>query len=141
MTVWGTPFKPETDEIRDSPALAVAQALHGLGATVTVTDPKAHPQFDYVEDPAAAQDIDLPSTSHRVGALLPGRPQTRATPTLCVILVGVACRACVRTEFGLFEGPWSSSGRKTWMLTHSVAGAGRSRGSPGTRGTPQDDPS
>ncbi|MEV6401252.1 UDP binding domain-containing protein [Streptomyces sp. NPDC051907] len=41
ITVWGTAFKPETDDIRDSPALAVAQALHDLGATVTVTDPKA----------------------------------------------------------------------------------------------------
>ncbi|MFD0355629.1 UDP-glucose dehydrogenase family protein [Streptomyces sp. NPDC127110] len=63
ITVWGAAFKPETDDIRDSPALAVAQALHDLGATVTVTDPKAldnarklHPELDYVEDPIAAVD-------------------------------------------------------------------------------------
>jgi len=67
ITVWGAAFKPETDDIRDSPALAVAQALHDLGATVTVTDPKAldnarklHPELDYVEDPiAAVDDADL----------------------------------------------------------------------------------
>ncbi|MDT0616455.1 nucleotide sugar dehydrogenase [Streptomyces lancefieldiae] len=67
ITVWGAAFKPETDDIRDSPALAVAQALHDLGASVTVTDPKArdnarklHPALDYADDPIpAAQDADL----------------------------------------------------------------------------------
>ncbi|MEV0887696.1 UDP-glucose/GDP-mannose dehydrogenase family protein [Streptomyces microflavus] len=67
VTVWGAAFKPNTDDIRDSPALAVAQKLHDLGATVTVTDPKAldnarkvHPELGYVDDPvAAAQDADL----------------------------------------------------------------------------------
>ncbi|WP_338684757.1 UDP-glucose/GDP-mannose dehydrogenase family protein [Streptomyces acidiscabies] len=67
ITVWGAAFKPETDDIRDSPALAVAQRLQELGATVTVTDPKAldnarktHPELDYVDDPiAAVQDADL----------------------------------------------------------------------------------
>ncbi|PRH80291.1 UDP-glucose 6-dehydrogenase [Streptomyces solincola] len=67
ITVWGAAFKPNTDDIRDSPALAVAQKLHDLGATVTVTDPKAldnarklHPELDYIEDPiAAVQDADL----------------------------------------------------------------------------------
>ncbi|MFF8832425.1 UDP-glucose dehydrogenase family protein [Streptomyces sp. NPDC015131] len=67
ITVWGAAFKPETDDIRDSPALAVAQALHDVGATVTVTDPmaldnarKTHPELNYVDDPiAAAEDADL----------------------------------------------------------------------------------
>ncbi|MCX4680517.1 UDP-glucose/GDP-mannose dehydrogenase family protein [Streptomyces sp. NBC_01433] len=67
ITVWGAAFKPGTDDIRDSPALAVAQKLHELGATVTVADPKAldnarklHPELDYADDPvAAAQDADL----------------------------------------------------------------------------------
>ncbi|QKW44256.1 UDP-glucose dehydrogenase family protein [Streptomyces microflavus] len=67
ITVWGAAFKPNTDDIRDSPALAVAQKLHELGATVTVTDPKAldnarkvHPVLTYVDDPiAAAQGADL----------------------------------------------------------------------------------
>ncbi|WP_405890455.1 UDP-glucose/GDP-mannose dehydrogenase family protein [Streptomyces sp. NBC_00133] len=63
ITVWGAAFKPETDDIRDSPALAVAQKLHELGATVTVTDPraldnarKAHPELDYADDPIAATE-------------------------------------------------------------------------------------
>ncbi|MGW3929791.1 UDP-glucose dehydrogenase family protein [Streptomyces microflavus] len=67
ITIWGAAFKPDTDDIRDSPALAVAQKFHELGATVTVTDPqaldnarKSHPELDYLDDPiAAVQDADL----------------------------------------------------------------------------------
>ena len=57
VTVLGAAFKPHSDDIRDSPALDGAVRLHGLGAWVTVTDPKAienarakHPQLNYVED-------------------------------------------------------------------------------------------
>jgi UDPglucose 6-dehydrogenase len=41
ITVLGAAFKPETDDIRDSPALDVAVRLAAAGAHVTVTDPKA----------------------------------------------------------------------------------------------------
>ncbi|WP_327673721.1 UDP-glucose dehydrogenase family protein [Kitasatospora sp. NBC_00458] len=61
IAVWGAAFKPNTDDIRDSPALAVAEALQRAGAEVTVHDPaamenarKACPQLDYADDPTAA---------------------------------------------------------------------------------------
>ncbi|MGH4029424.1 UDP binding domain-containing protein [Actinomycetota bacterium Odt1-20B] len=91
ITIWGAAFKPETDDIRDSPALAVAQRLHELGATVTVTDPQAldnarklHPELDYTDDPiAAVQDADLllhltewPQYSHIDPHRLAARPAT-----------------------------------------------------------------
>jgi UDPglucose 6-dehydrogenase len=41
VTVLGAAFKPDTDDIRDSPALDVALQLASAGAHVTVTDPKA----------------------------------------------------------------------------------------------------
>jgi UDPglucose 6-dehydrogenase len=41
VTILGAAFKPDTDDIRDSPALDVAQQLAAAGAHVTVTDPKA----------------------------------------------------------------------------------------------------
>ncbi|QOD04444.1 UDP-glucose/GDP-mannose dehydrogenase family protein [Pseudarthrobacter sp. BIM B-2242] len=41
ISVLGAAFKPETDDIRDSPALDVAARLAAAGAHVTVTDPKA----------------------------------------------------------------------------------------------------
>ena len=41
VTVLGASFKPNSDDIRDSPALEVADRLHDQGAEVTVTDPQA----------------------------------------------------------------------------------------------------
>ncbi|WP_308295035.1 UDP binding domain-containing protein [Streptomyces sp. Tu10] len=86
----GRRLQPETDDIRDSPALAVAQVLHDLGATVTVSDPKAldnarklHPELDYVEDPiAAVDDADLLlhlTEWHQFSAIAPKRLATRTT--------------------------------------------------------------
>jgi UDPglucose 6-dehydrogenase len=57
VAVLGLAFKPDSDDIRDSPALDVAARLKGLGALVVATDPQAienarrtHPQLDYVSD-------------------------------------------------------------------------------------------
>lgn len=41
VTVLGAAFKPESDDVRDSPALAVAGALSLAGAQVSVYDPQA----------------------------------------------------------------------------------------------------
>jgi UDPglucose 6-dehydrogenase len=41
ICVLGAAFKPGSDDVRDSPALDVAQILTGLGARVTVYDPAA----------------------------------------------------------------------------------------------------
>ena len=67
VTVLGAAFKPNSDDIRDSPALDIAHRLHMLGAQVSITDPKAldaaarrHP--DLVAEPdmhQALRDADL----------------------------------------------------------------------------------
>ncbi|GAA4667311.1 UDP-glucose/GDP-mannose dehydrogenase family protein [Frondihabitans cladoniiphilus] len=41
IAVLGAAFKPDTDDVRDSPALNVAAALHLRGARVLVVDPEA----------------------------------------------------------------------------------------------------
>jgi UDPglucose 6-dehydrogenase len=41
ITVLGAAFKPDSDDVRDSPALEVASRLMSAGAHVTVTDPEA----------------------------------------------------------------------------------------------------
>ena len=41
ITVLGAAFKPDSDDVRDSPALEVASRLRAAGALVTVTDPEA----------------------------------------------------------------------------------------------------
>ncbi|HEY5224463.1 MAG TPA: UDP-glucose/GDP-mannose dehydrogenase family protein [Microbacteriaceae bacterium] len=57
VAVLGLAFKPNSDDVRDSPALDVAVQLHGRGATVVATDPEAianasrlHPQLTFVAD-------------------------------------------------------------------------------------------
>lgn len=61
VTVLGAAFKPESDDVRDSPALSIAAQLQLQGAVVTVTDPKAltnaarrFPELHYVSDTSLA---------------------------------------------------------------------------------------
>jgi len=41
IAVWGIAFKPDSDDIRDSPALDIAESLARAGATVVSADPEA----------------------------------------------------------------------------------------------------
>ena len=41
IAVLGAAFKPDSDDVRDSPALDIAAQLHAAGAKVVVHDPKA----------------------------------------------------------------------------------------------------
>ncbi|MFF6883444.1 UDP-glucose dehydrogenase family protein [Streptomyces sp. NPDC012421] len=57
VTVLGATFKPNSDDVRDSPALAVAAALHRQGADIRVHDPegtanarRAHPELRCEDD-------------------------------------------------------------------------------------------
>ncbi|MFF3563993.1 UDP-glucose dehydrogenase family protein [Streptomyces sp. NPDC002574] len=61
VTALGAAFKPNSDDIRDAPALDVARTLHELGAHVTVVDPAAtenarrsHPELSYGTDALSA---------------------------------------------------------------------------------------
>lgn len=67
ICVLGAAFKPNSDDIRDSPALDVAATLASLGAQVIVYDPAAipnarrqYPQLDYATSTKqAATDADV----------------------------------------------------------------------------------
>lgn len=65
----GAAFKPESDDVRDSPALSIAAQLQLQGAIVTVSDPKAlanavrrFPELQY--------EPDLEKAVRRADALL-----------------------------------------------------------------------
>jgi UDPglucose 6-dehydrogenase len=66
VAAFGAAFKPNSDDIRDAPALDVACRLRQLGATVTVYDPqamanarRAHPELEYADSAVrAARNAD-----------------------------------------------------------------------------------
>jgi UDPglucose 6-dehydrogenase len=66
IAVFGVTFKPETDDMREAPALTIVPALIGAGAGVTVCDPQGRkeaetlmPGVTWREDPyEAARDAD-----------------------------------------------------------------------------------
>jgi UDPglucose 6-dehydrogenase len=67
VAVLGAAFKPETDDVRDSPALSVASAIHAEGGVVRVCDPEALdnarqacPDLEYADSMSkACEDADL----------------------------------------------------------------------------------
>jgi UDPglucose 6-dehydrogenase len=48
IALWGLAFKPDTDDIREAPALYIIDALVDAGATVTAFDPEAMPNVQGV---------------------------------------------------------------------------------------------
>ncbi|AZH84631.1 UDP-glucose/GDP-mannose dehydrogenase family protein [Plantibacter sp. PA-3-X8] len=67
VAVLGLAFKPDSDDVRDSPALDVAVGLNGLGAEVLAFDPEAvpnarrlHPQLTFADSAEqAVTDADI----------------------------------------------------------------------------------
>ncbi|MFE4519367.1 UDP-glucose dehydrogenase family protein [Kitasatospora sp. NPDC056783] len=108
----GAAFKAGTSDVRDSPALRLADRLAGLGATVVVFDPEAldnarrsNPRLEYREDAAAAvagadlvvlatewpaftHDADLPATAAEL----------------------VRNRTLVDIRNAVVDGPWLAAG-------------------------------
>ncbi|MEU6233999.1 UDP binding domain-containing protein [Kitasatospora sp. NPDC047058] len=83
IAVRGAAFKPESDDIRDSPALDVAAAIGTQGGTVAVYDPaaldnarKAYPELGYAtsatEAARGAHAVLLLTEWREFAALTPG---------------------------------------------------------------------
>jgi len=69
IAVLGAAFKPESDDVRDSPALSAAAQLQLQGAVVTVTDPQALANAAK-RFPELPLEPDLDATLHKADAVL-----------------------------------------------------------------------
>jgi UDPglucose 6-dehydrogenase len=95
VCVLGAAFKPGSDDVRDSPALDVAQILHGLGAEVTVHDPqaienarRARPELKYADtvlDAAAGADLVLLLTDWAEYAAIDPAELGAVTAAMCIV--------------------------------------------------------
>lgn len=110
ITVWGAAFKPGTNDVRESPALALSQALQQAGAVVTVHDPQAvptamvrNPELDYTDDLAASVDgADLVVLATEWPHYRQADPHSLADRPAIPLLVD--CRTTLDPE------PWRSAG-------------------------------
>ena len=110
VAVLGAAFKPGSDDVRDSPALAVAATLHRRGAVVTVCDPAAldtartaHPELSYCRDTLAA------CRGAEVVLLLTEWPQFADTDPVALAEV-VSRKQVVDGRLALDRGRWQAAG-------------------------------
>jgi UDPglucose 6-dehydrogenase len=108
--VLGAAFKPGSDDVRDSPALDVAQILHGMGAEVTVYDPaatenarKACPELKYADSAVGA------ATGADVVLLLTDWPEFATLDPERLGAV-VAARRIVDGRYVLDQAAWRAAG-------------------------------
>jgi UDPglucose 6-dehydrogenase len=116
IAVLGAAFKPNSDDVRDSPALNVAAAMHLKGASVRVHDPQAienakklFPTLTYcgsIED--ACRDADLVVLATEWGEYQNIDPTAFVSVVRQPVLVDT--RNCVDHNF------WSESGWKVYAL-------------------------
>lgn len=65
IAVLGLTFKPNTDDMRDSPAIAVVQALQDAGAQVIGYDPEGMPHVSPQLDAICRGKSELQATAGR----------------------------------------------------------------------------
>jgi UDPglucose 6-dehydrogenase len=116
VCVLGAAFKPGSDDVRDSPALDVAQILHGMGAEVTVYDPEALdnarkvcPELRYADSAVGA------ATGAHVVLLLTDWPEFAKLDTDGLGAV-VASKAIVDGRYMLDPAAWRAAG---WLYRAS----------------------
>ena len=117
IAVLGAAFKPNTDDVRDSPGLDVASRLHLLGATVTVYDPMAtgnalteYPELSYADSALAAlhrADVTVVAAAWPEFA---GIDPAMARSVAASMAVVDACQ-------GIDLGSWQEAGWSTRSLT------------------------
>lgn len=111
VCVLGAAFKPGSDDVRDSPALDVAQILHGMGACVTVYDPvamdnarRACPELRY------AASVSEAATGAQVVLMLTEWPEFRQIDPAELGEVAAPRRAVIDARHALDRQRWQAAG-------------------------------
>ena len=130
VAVFGAAFKPDSDDIRDSPALNVAGRLHLFGAHVTVHDPQAManarrdwPTLSYADSVSEAcrdANLTLVLTEWRSSARWTRRPSTTSSPTVASSTAATAWTRCC----GESEGPTGEGRPYRGRIARRVPNAG-----------------
>lgn len=70
FALWGLSFKPNTDDIRESPALSIINSLLSLGAKITAYDPEAMPNVRELIGPKIKYAVNQYEALDKVDALI-----------------------------------------------------------------------
>lgn len=108
--VLGAAFKPETDDVRDSPALNVAAALHLRGAQVVVYDPQARRTAERLFPTLGYTDsmVDAVTGADALVVLTEWDEFTTADPAALKAIA--AGRTVIDARNCLDAGVWSAAG-------------------------------
>ena len=99
LGLWGLAFKPDTDDIREAPAIYMTKALTELGAEITAYDPEAMENFK------ALVDVDIKYCENQYEA------------------IDNADALVIATEWSVFRNP--DFGKISSLLKHKVIFDGR----------------
>jgi UDPglucose 6-dehydrogenase/GDP-mannose 6-dehydrogenase len=115
VTVLGLAFKPDTDDLRESPAFPVIRRLRAAGARITAFDPVARPQnHPDLEGVRLADSLEASVHGAQAVVLVTRWAEFNRLPQLLAgskVLVVDGRRVLDRNAFGAYEGiGWRRSG-------------------------------
>lgn len=119
IAILGAAFKPESDDVRDSPALDIASQLSAAGASVTVHDPKAiaNAKKRFPDLTFAASVTECISGSDLLLHLTEWREYRDLNPTDLISLV--KCPIIIDGRNALDRDRWIAAGWKFHALGRS----------------------
>ena len=121
VTMLGISFKPDSDDLRDSPALEIAQRLAKAGATITVHDPVSLEALA-VKDPSLGREGELIEALREADLVILGTEWKLYREADPVILGSVVNQKTVIDGRNVLNVPsWQQAGWKVIALGRSIS--------------------
>jgi UDPglucose 6-dehydrogenase len=117
ILVLGISFKPDSDDLRDSPSLEIAHKLAGLGASVTVHDPVALPALK--DKSALTVESDLVKAAKGSELVILGT-EWKEYRDLDPGVLDVKSKMVIDGRNALDVGKWQSAGWKVIALGRNI---------------------